>query len=200
MGVRSSRWRVRGPVGAVRRRPRRVLLLLAVAAALPVPVAAHLTPLPTLRHSDSLAAADLRLSGEDGALTLTERSYRLALDPHGHVTVATLDGTEYTGFPLAMSGGAPLPKGVHRVSRRSGGTLESRLLDAGGRVLQEATLQPSGDSFTVRFAALPQTLGPGAMRFFDDGAAGIELAETSGGFTPDPTLPQLTAHPAVGIA
>ncbi|TMD93479.1 MAG: hypothetical protein E6I76_14565 [Chloroflexi bacterium] len=185
----------------MRRRPRRVLLLLAVAAALPVPVAAHLAPLPTLRHSDSLAAADLRLSGEDGALILTERSYRLALDPHtGHVTVATRDGTEYTGFPLAMSGGAPLPKGVHRVSRRSGGTLESRLLDAGGRVLQEATLQPSGDSFTVRFAALPQTLGPGAMRFFDDGAAGIELTETSGGFTPDPTLPQLTAHPAVGIA
>jgi hypothetical protein len=201
MGVRRPRWRVRGPGGAVARRPRRVLLVLAVAAAIPVPVAAHLAPLPSLHHGASLASADLQLNGEDGALTLTERSYRLALDPHtGQVTVGTLDGREYTGFPLALSGGTPAPKGSRRVSRRSGGTYESRLLDAGGRVLQEAVLQPSADSFAVRFSALPQTLGPGPMRFFDSGTAGIELAETSGGFTPDPTLPQFTAHPAVGIA
>ena len=201
MGVRRPRGLIPGPVGVVRRLPRRVLFVLAIVVAIPVPVAAHLTPLPGLRHSDSLAAADLRMSGEDGTLALTERSYRLALDPHtGRVTVATLDGREYTGFPLAMSGGAPLPKGVHRVSRRSGGTFETRLLDAGGRVVDEAVLQPSGDSFTVSFAALPQMLGPRPIRFFDDGTSGIELSETTGGFTPDPTLPQFTPHPAVSIS
>src|ERR1700752_564252 len=122
MGVRRPRGLIPGPVGVVRRLPRRVLFVLAVVAAIPVPVAAHLPPLPSLRHSDSLAAADLRMNGEDGTLTLTERSYRLALDPHtGRVTVATLDGREYTGFPLAMSRGATLPKGVHRVRPRPRG-------------------------------------------------------------------------------
>jgi hypothetical protein len=178
-----------------------VLLLLAVAAAIPVPVAAHLAPLPSLHHSDGVASADALLSGEDGALTLTERSYRLALDPRtARVTVGTLDGREYTDFPLAMSGGAPAPLGSRRVSRRASGTFQSRLLGPGGRVLQEAVLQPSGDSFTVRFTALPQTLGPAPMRFLDDGVGGIDLATSGGGFTPDPTLAQLVPRPAVGIA
>src|SRR4029077_13126319 len=46
----------------------------------------------------------------------------------------------------------------------------------------------------------PKMLGPRPIRFFDDGTSGIELSETTGGFTPDPTLPQLTPHPAVGIS
>jgi hypothetical protein len=52
----------------------------------------------------------------------------------------------------------------------------------------------------VRFTARPELLGTGPLRFFDDGAGGLDLTEITGGYTPDPTLPALTARPVVGIA
>jgi hypothetical protein len=201
MRLLKTRWGARAlAVSAPRRRRRALLLLLAAAVILPVPVAAHLAPLSVL-HPSSPAAADELLAPEDGTLTVARRSYRLALEQStGRVTVATLAGREYTALPLAMSGVATRPRGSHRVSRRSGGLLESRLLDAAGRVLEEAVLEPSAESFMVRFTARPELLGAGPLRFFHDGVAGIDLTEITGGYTPDPTLPALTARPVVGIA
>lgn len=193
-------------MGAVLRRSRRhrraVLLLLAVGLALPVPVAAHLSPLPGLRHGGSLASVERLLTPDDGALHLTERGYRLAFEPHsGRVTVATVAGHEYVDFPLAMTAvGQRPPLHNRRVGRRSGGQFESRLLAADGRVLEEAVLEPSRDSFTVRFAARPELLGAGSARFFHDGAGGIDLAAVTAGYTPDPTRPASAALPVTGIA
>jgi hypothetical protein len=193
-------------VGAVLRKSRRhrraLVLLLAVGIAVPLPVAAHLAPLPGLRHSGSLAAADRLLAPDDGALLLTERGYRLALEPStGRVTVATVAGREYIDFPLAMTAGARRPPPhSRRVARRSGGQFESRLLDAGGRVLQEVVLAPSPDSFVVRFAARPELLGGGSPRFFHDSAGGLDLAEVTAGYTPDPARPASGALPVTGIS
>ncbi len=191
--------RLRPPAWPLRRPRRRgVTIALGVLVLLPVPVAAHLVPL----HRDgSLASADVQLSGEDGTLQIVERGYRLALQPHtGRVTVATSSGHEYTGFPLAMSGALPMPRHSRRVSRRVAGTFESQLLDSGGRVLEEAVLQPSAASFTVRYAARPELLGTGPVRFFDDGTGGVDLAEVSAGYTPDPTRPALMGRPVVGVS
>ncbi|HEY0409786.1 MAG TPA: hypothetical protein VGE42_05905, partial [Candidatus Dormibacteraeota bacterium] len=193
-------------MGAVLRKSRRhrraLLLLLAVGIALPVPVAAHLAPLPGLRHGGSLAAVDRLLAPDDGALRLAEPGYRLALEARtGRVTVATAGGREYIDFPLAMTApGQRPPPHSRRVTRRSGGSFESRLLAAGGRVLEEVVLAPSRDTFMVRFAARPELLGGGSPRFFHDGADGLDLAEVTAGYTPDPTRPASSALPVTGIA
>src|SRR5438270_7771978 len=112
MRLLKTRWGVRAlAASAPRRRRRALLVLLAAAVILPVPVAAHLAPLPGLRPSSPAAADDL-LAPEDGTLTLVRRSYRLALEQStGRVTVATLAGHEYTAFPLAMTGVGPRPRG-----------------------------------------------------------------------------------------
>lgn len=174
------------------------MIALGVLVLLPVPVAAHLVP---LHRTAGLAAAGAQLSGGDGTLQIGERGYRLALQPHtGRVTVATPAGREYTGFPLAMSGALPAPRHTRRVSRRVAGTFESELLDSGGRVLEAAVLQPSAESFTVRYAARPELLGTGPIRFFDDGGGGVDLSGVTVGYTPDPTRPELMGRPVVGVS
>ncbi len=178
-------------------------MLLAVGIALPVPVAAHLSPLPGLRHGGSLASVERLLAPDDGALHLTEPGYRLAFEPHGgRVTVATLAGREYLDFPLAMAAaGLRPPQHTRLAGRRFGAQFESRLLAADGRVLEEAVLEPARDSFTVRFAARPELLGGGSPRFFHDGGGGgIDLAAVTAGYTPDPTRPAGSALPVTGIA
>jgi hypothetical protein len=201
MKIARRRWRDRVRAGWPPRLSRRraLTLLLAAGVVLPAPVAAHVVALPILHRIVGTASADDLLTGDDGAVRIAERGYRLAVDPaSGMVTVATADGREYTDFPLAMVGGRTLPSG-RRVTRRNGDSLESRLLGAGGRVLEQAVLEPSAQSFTVRFSALPGLVGAASPRFLDDGVRGLDLAGMLGGFTPDPTLPALTALPAVGV-
>jgi hypothetical protein len=176
-----------------------VLLLLAAAAIVPLPVAARLPALTALHRSGS-AATDPVLSAEDGTVRIDERGYHLALDPgSGMVTVGAPDGREYTDFPIAVAGAGRLPPGSRRVTRRDGQRVVSRLLARDGTALEEAVLEPSADSFVVRLSALPAVLAGGAPRLLDDGVRGLDLAPMLSGFTPDPTLPPVMARPAVAV-
>jgi hypothetical protein len=154
----------------------------------------------------AVAAAPLKLAAYDAvpavgtaSLRVIQPGYALWAEPGSAVvTLATPAGRVYTSMPLAaLAGRAELPAGAHVQTTLDGGVLTTRVLDAGGAVLSQATLRPTASSFTVSFAAPvgpATTLTPG---FFSDGHRGLSMTGIEAGYTPDPRGAALSPTPVV---
>ena len=129
------------------------------------------------------------------AITIRERSYRLALTRTTDLLSVRASGSSYA-FPMAaLIGRAQLPARARFVATTDQSELRLYIFTAGGKLLERAVLDARPSYFTISFEALLGRDHLAAPTFLSNGTRGLPLAFLRHAFSPDPVSPSLAPTP-----
>ena len=198
--LRALRWRV--PQSDSERGARIAALLVVVACTAGAVQAARPLPAPpqgVRSGEDRLQSYDVAPATHEAPLHLLESRYALWAEPDSAVvTLTSPEGRIYTSMPLTvLAARSELPPGTRAHTMLDGHQLTTQMLARDGRVLEQAVVVPTAQSFTVSFTSSLGTQRAALPAFFSDGDRGIAMKTISQGYTPDPRSASSSPLPSV---